>query len=1049
VIFAGSEKRRGAGYAEVTLTMGDLPPETAAKWGTFSDVAVSRKIYSSGEREYYINGRKCRLKDVKDIFFDTGLGARSISIIEQERVTKIVNSSPEELRYFLEETAGVIRYKERRKEAETRLKQTQDNLSRINDIISIMLTDIERLAKQVERLDRYKELKRKKSALEKSFICVTYGRLAKERGQQDEQIATKRKEMAEIVATNQSQIAKETELQQLQAELRDNLKDLRTAYNEARDNLAKAESDIRQHRANIENAGRERVQLEEDISAHERRLTDISARQTHLETAIEEAAELCSEFSESVQEHQESISGYKGTLDRATDEIKSINRKFLDITQKFTDLTNQINLKEAEAANHKATAERLIREKESIQSESSTLQARLEETRASLQRVEAQREALKQNSVEFYERKVSKDAEYNQFKKLCTDIEVELNSTKNRADFLRQEISSKLIPQELSALISQYNGRPYIDLTEKSENDYILYGDLLLFEDSVKEDLINALAQVDISLRFTFRSEIGALSGQELVADNIYRQGAVYRKVSKQDPTLAIMRLEERLQAELSTIDNLNEQYTESSDRLSATAKELEEIEREFTAQNEAIKRLELEYSSMLTNVAHLEEQSGRFTRNIGVVDKEITLALDGQTFATEEAQTLREKREAMSDERQEIDDHRQALEDRIEHFTELLEEAREQYIAASRELGKYSERKLAAHSELGELQKESENALQMKRTLTNRLEGLTEVSIKQWQDELVKAEAVQEEASKGVIVAADAVTTCENQQIALDDELGKLRKSLGDINKELHELDLKIADIHGKLGTTATNMNALKVQMKEIYDEDIEAVWQNYAESGTSKQKVQEEIAYIDVSIEELGALNMAAEEEYANKQQEHAEQIAQSEDIDRAIASLNDLIADIDNSTVQLFEETFIAVRANFTEVFTRFFGSGSADLRLTEPENLMTTGVELFINPPGKRVNNKNLLSGGEKALAALTLLFALFLQKPTPFCFLDEVDAPLDDANAGRFITMVKSMAHETQFVIITHKHQTMAAADSLYGVTMQEGGVSTILSVEIK
>jgi chromosome segregation protein len=288
-----------------------------------------------------------------------------------------------------------------------------------------------------------------------------------------------------------------------------------------------------------------------------------------------------------------------------------------------------------------------------------------------------------------------------------------------------------------------------------------------------------------------------------------------------------------------------------------------------------------------------------------------------------------------------------------------------------------------------------------------------------------------------------------ERAYIATEEQLTTLRAELTKLTGSLHTIDIANAEYRNKLDTVLANMAEVAKQVETLYNIDIEGIYRDIAKDAPSKTRIQEMIANTNERIEALGGLNMVAEAEYEAKSEQLEKLNTQKVDIEQAIVDLSALITEIDDNTAQLFADTFVAVQRNFADVFKRFFGSGHAELRLSEPADMLNTGVELYINPPGKRVSNKNLLSGGEKALAALTFLFALFLQKPTPFCFLDEVDAPLDDANAARFIAMVRALSSQTQFVIITHKHQTMAAVDSLYGVTMQEAGVSTLLSVELK
>ncbi len=1058
VIFAGSEKRRPAGFAEVALTMSDLPAEVSSKWGTFSEITVTRKIYRTGEREYFINGRRCRLKDVRDIFFDTGLGARSISIIEQERVTKIVNSTPEELRYFLEETAGVTRYKERKKDAEQRLRQTQDNLSRINDILSVMAADMERLNAQAEQVKRYRELKAKKEGFEKAFICATYGKLLRDKEQFDAATASHRSEMAILVTANQARIELEMTTQKELDLSREKLKELRKLYDLTKETLAKAEGDISRINSSLELAGKQQAQIAEDLEKNRLRKEEISERLEEIEASLDEAKELCEEFAGQVQEHMNAVSEYKSMAERIQDELKQLNRRYLEVTQQLTDCTNKINLKQAESSNHRATAARLKRELEELSAESSTVTSRLEKGKTDLAELESSLSELKKTAAAAFNSVQARERELADIQKGRSAKEVALKTAENQIDFLHKEINSKIAGgTQGRELIERLGGRSYLELAETGGENFLLHSDIIVFADHAKNVVLEELSRADFSLRFIFETDLPTLSASPdtvKVGENLYRQGAVYRKVGGDDHRMALITLRQRLQTELERKDTLAAELDSADEIFYAMQAETETLRKDYQEKSGAIKTAELDYSGVLTNVAHLEEQKQRMGRNLGVVDKETALALDGAELAEKEAGSLRSKRDELAERQAGLDEERAVLEGKLENINEQLENKREEHAAASRELARYGERKNALEAENTQMGKDLEGVISSIDNLNTRMERLTEIQAVEWKLELEAALEKKAEASKQVISLSDDISEAERAQIASENRLAELRTALNDINNTLHEIDKKLSDQLGKSENARINMDALAQQMFEGWGEDITETWHEHAGKASGTRKIQDDITAVNAEIEALGPLNMAAEEEFAAKNKLYHEQSTQQHDIEKSIDSLHGLIGEIDDSTVQLFRETFDAVRENFTAVFGRFFagsgdGGGYAELRLTEPENLLTTGVELSLTPPGKKINNKNLLSGGEKALAAMTLLFALFLQKPTPFCFLDEVDAPLDDANAARVITMVRSMAATTQFVIITHKHQTMAAADSLYGVTMQEGGVSSMLSVELK
>ncbi|MDR2870463.1 MAG: AAA family ATPase [Deferribacteraceae bacterium] len=1050
VIFAGSEARRASGFAEVGLTLSDLPTEITHKWGTFQDVTVTRKIYRSGEREYFINNRKCRLKDIKDIFFDTGLGARSISIIEQERVTKIVNSSPEELRYFLEETAGVIRYKERKKEAEARLRQTRDNLNRIEDILAVLAGDMQRLSAQVEQVLAYRELRDQKSTFEKAFFCVIYNQYVKERTELDNKLELARDAAMELTGQQQAQINEETALQRERLVLTDMLKDLRKEYERCKDSLAAAEGDIRQYEANIASAAQQREQLAIDIQAADSRIEDMNKRLLALSEAIQDVFDMVSDFEDRVEDYSAELAEHKAMQERIQDENKRHNKRWLEISQRATELSNKINLANAALNNQQAAVARLQREQAEMLDEGGTLDKRIDEAKQQATALEADKDRLVGWQKELETQLTAKEAELQAAAEQQSTMNIALQTAISRIELIEADMEARM-STGASSIIADYDGEPYSKLVKLSEGQYLQYADLYVFQDAHRAAILDRITNEDISLRFIFAADLPTLQNATPLAHIsgcLYCEGRIYRAIGGDDPALAILNLEKTLEAEQQKLAKLQTERDKTMEAVQELQAELDEQEALAEANAGRLQEAELEWHTVKNQLGHLEDLKAKIARNASVLDKELALAKQEVASAKQAIAELETKQTQMEHAIAKAEEERAIIEEKTEAITERIEELREEHAAANRELAKYGERKSALQAEKAQLNTDKADAKATQDALKTRLERLADVQVAEWQTLLAEAGERKATSTKAALVFADEIKEAERKLLEADDKLVALRAELAKLRESLHGMDIANTEYVNKRDTIHKNIGEIHMQVQALYNVDINTIYRDIAKDAPSKTRIQEMIANTERSIEELGPLNMAAEAEYEEKGSQLAKQNAQKEDIEKGIDDLNALIGEIDESTAQLFSDTFNAVRQNFVEVFTRFFGSGSAELRLSDPEDLLNTGVELYINPPGKKVNNKNLLSGGEKALAALTFLFALFLQKPTPFCFLDEVDAPLDDANAARFIAMVRSLSDKTQFVIITHKHQTMAAADSLYGVTMQEGGVSAMLSVEL-
>lgn len=1051
VIFSGSVSRRLAGFAQVSLTLDDVSPEISGKWGSMSELTVTRKIFRTGEREYLINGRKSRLKDIKEIFFDTGIGSKSISIIEQERVTKIVNSTPQELRYFLEETAGLVRYKERRKEAETRLKQTHENLIRISDIIAMLASDLERLAKQTADLNEYRRLKGIRTGLEKSSIAVAYGMSLKEEQNINTALDKNRSEITRLSALHGEKVTEEVAKIKLLEELFIKLKELRAQHDKAKSDLSSAESDIRHMTTSMQTAEQQKARLEEDIKQASARKEELELRLAKLTDGLDEMAGLVEEFTERLDEQRNTVSLCRSRVASLTDEQKDMSKAYIQNTQKLSECANRLSLKQAEINTSSGNIKRLQSELDSLHAEHGSLQGKVNGYRKTAAVIESELDTLKE---EISHAKTAFEDRYRQYehqRDICDDLSTQIKITAERIEFLRKEALSKSTGGNAGLeLIERFGGKRYTDI-DSSEESYLLYGDLLLFQEEQRSALLQYIQSTDISIRFCFNESVNASGkqGAEKLADRLYLQDGIYTRIGSDSQNLALMQLDERLKAAEKSLSEYEETLVIEVEKADLLKEDADESQSGYNIKAELIKTKERDYTAILTNLSHLEEQAARLIKNASVVEKEIELAKRASDGSLDEAKRLTQQHAKLTEEKEKLDEEREMLDERLEQANTELEDQRDEESHLARELARYTERENAMQADKKQLISDMQAAERSVATLHSRLDEIAHIFTPEWAQEYDKAVEQRDICARIVLEIADNVAVKERLQPEYEAQLTDVRTEINRINEQIHEHDKKLAQYEQKIDILKASMQALAAEMLDTHGERLDETWQNYFIDKTDQERIAADISAINQAIEGMGALNMAADEEYAAKSAQHDEQMAQMHDIEKAIDSLNGLISEIDDSTVSLFSETFAAVRKNFTDVFSRFFGSGTADLTLTEPDNLLATGVELIFSPPGKKISNKNLLSGGEKALAALTLLFALFLQKPTPFCFLDEVDAPLDDANAQKFIAMLRLLSNETQFVIITHKHLSMAAADSLYGITMQEGGVSSMLSVRLE
>ena len=1049
VIFAGSTSRRPAGFAQVGLTLSDISPETASKWGTLSELTVTRKIYRTGEREYFVNNRRCRLKDIRELFMDTGVGARSISIIEQERVTKIVNSSPEELRAFLEDTAGIVRYKERRRDAEARLKQTADNMARIKDILIMLEGDIERLKSQVALVERYKEMRNLRTELEKRIIAARYATHNKERTKHLKQAEEIKLKSASFVEEHSLLTNRETSILRHQEESRAVLKKLRNEHDALSAVLTSTGEELARLESERGSAKSMRAQTETDISAAKGRLESLDIRIEEAFTEREEVKVQAESFKKQLEELTGTLAEERERLSTLEKPLKETSSLFYSLTSRLTELNNKISLKEAENANNTGRKTRLEKELGELGAERKKAMSRVGELSAGISTAETALTSLKTEEEQAKTALAIKEKEFLSRQKELAELKTNQRLAKEQITFIEKERTAKSDTKEAESYLARAGGTLYRKLYEGNEG-YILYNDLYIFDDDKKYAALAAAKEAVFSFRFVFKSDLPRLheSGPLVrLSDGLYHHGVLYKKAGRDDTGFVLLELEERLTALTAEHELLRTQVSEHEKLVSQVNEELQALKPDAERLLGEIRQLEIKLSTLKANFKNAEDETTRLARNITVVERELATLTQAEETAAGELLAMHSEHTVITEKRKIAEQERARLEEEKRQINMRSEKLLTEKNNVSHELARYSERAEALSRDYDRTTAEKTEAEQILVTLNDRLACLVDTESEHWLKGYEVCQTKRDDATKASLILTDRISKEEETRTEEESQLIEIRGQIDKVNASLREVDRSMGAADEKAEQAQEAMRELSALMQETVGENLEEVWETYAKAGDLK-KLETEKAELDNEIDNLGPLNMAAGAEYDEKTALLDSQTKQMTDIEASMANLSELISEIDESTVKMFEETFIAVQKNFSEVFTRFFGEGSAELKLTNPADMLTTGVELRVSPPGKRVSNNNLLSGGEKALAALTLLFALFLQKPTPFCFLDEVDAPLDDENAGRFINMLKLLATQTQFVVITHKHKTMAAADSLYGITMQEGGVSTVLSVEL-
>ena len=1056
IVFNGSQKRKPAGFAEVGLTLSDIDEAVAAKYGTFSEITITRKFYKTGEREYYINNRKCRLKDIKDIFMDTGLGARSISIIEQGKVDKIINASPEELRFFLEETAGVTKFKDKKREAERRLQQTRDNLDRVKDIIEEIVTQMQSLSSQVEQLIIYEELQTNFKRLEQAYLCTSYYLKAEDASKIKSKLIEQKKrlesmltEYADIVRvenlSNNEYKASQEEYEKLQE---------KRIYKATE--KANIEGDIKALETKILSSDDIKADLAQNIQQEKEKLEIVSNEIESLTDELDTARDALEFVEEKLDELNDAI-------DEMINQKESVEEEFHETDEKYIESTGIITNKRNELIRIESAHEHALQDMKRLEYEQANLEKSIKEVQNKKDLFQQELDGLQFSMVQDEENlKNAKDKvaeyleQYNKEQDKLISLQAEIKSLENSIVFFQEQLEAASSFNEETLILKPYMQGLLIDFIADLEHKLLIdIGDVFIFSDENKDEIFEKVSTLKSSVRFAFRSDVEKIRYYLLntqvdeVFENIFLSKNIYKKAGQEDKGYQIVSLKDNiLQAETSKdkagleVFEIEKIMGYIQNNLEKSKHHQEEMQNLYNTSRDNYLKKETEFKSIL-----LEEE--RIIKRKDIIDKEIELASKNINDNAEKISRIKEDIEIISSQQVELEDKRSILEEKLETLKDNLDDKKSEQMEVKIQFAQKDEKAQFLKKDLESKRHSKESITKNLNTLEQRLEQLLTVDALNWNNELAALKEKLNEITKDTLTCEEEVKNAAVKLEEMRDRIDELRKNAENINSSIKELDDEVRKYELDLAGVTSVLEASAVTYMDKYGIDISADYLSHAEKDKEPRRIKEEMNRIENKLDELGPINLNAMNDYKEAEERYKFLTEQRSDLEGSIDDINSFINETDEATVRMFEETFNSVKGKFVEVFHILFGNGEAELKLTDPDNMLTSGVEIYIQPPGKKLQHMGLLSGGEKALTAMTLLFALFLQKPTPFCFLDEVDAPLDDANVERYVGMVKALSDKTQFILITHNHNTMSIADSIYGVAMQEYGVSTILSVTLE
>ncbi|MBE6852475.1 MAG: chromosome segregation protein SMC [Ruminococcus sp.] len=1114
VIFSGTTARKAAGFAAVTLTIdnstGELHHED-------KEVAVTRKIYRSGESEYKINGKNVRLKDINELFMDTGLGRDGYSIIGQGRIAEIVGAKSTERRDIFEEAAGISKFRYKKAEAQRKLAQSQENLNRLCDIVSELESRIEPLKKQSEKAEKFLVLAEKRKQLEISLWINELDELKKSIDKLSED---------SLIYTGQYETI-ESQIERVEEDIRkayDKMRDITLKIDEYKSLILEVERESSDYRAGI-------AVSENDIRHSEAIINNIKEKQSNEENSRKEISEKILSLKKNLADKEKEIISTEQELEFTEKSFKETEREASEAEKNFGNKESRINtlyLKQSEvrlsaaaAGTKSEEAEKQLADVSSrIESFDETIrqyETDLKEAEETLSVIEEKEKEYENRiaglSIKYRKKKEAFDErkhtyenlslemkEKQQRKKLLTDLEnnmegfnysvkevmkasrssriqgiygtvAQLISVDNRYTvaietalggalqniIVRNEDTAKrciALLKELkkgrATFLPVTSVKPYefndngvrnepgfvavADEAVKCDNDYRRIMSNLLGRTVVAEDIDYASA---IAKKYSYRFRIVTLDGQVINAGGSFTGGSAVQSHGVLSRKNDIAKLDD----EIKTLEKTTSGIRDEAERFKAEAEKL---------------RLEAEAES---------EKKQKFSEDKFTFRSEIKSI---ESILRQSAQQMKSYL-----------DSKKSLE-------KTIDEAAKQYAAATAELESVNKEIESAQSGIDSQQSIKEGLIAKRKELS---EKLYELKLKRMEVQK-NCEAIRLEIKHSEDAAGSLLENSRQLVTELEENLRTIEKKKADIEENKKKLEeaackteeykesiKKSSSLHDEQERAVTEMRSglravnedkerisrelsrldeKKINTQRDYDSIISHMWENYELTRSEAEKFASELDDVSAakknlneiknSIRALGNINVSAIEEYKEVSERYGFLSAQLADVENSKRELEKLIERLTSDMQRIFAETFVKINENFKEIFVDLFGGGKAELELTDPDNILESGIEIRVAPPGKVIKNLISLSGGEQAFVAIAIYFAILRIKPAPFCILDEIDAALDEVNVRKYAFYLKNFVDTTQFILVTHRRGTMELANVLYGVTMQQNGVSKLLKM---
>ena len=1118
IIFAGTQSRKSLGFAEASLvfdnTDGTLPIE-------YSEVTVTRKIYRSGETGYYINKAPCRLKDVVELFMDTGIGRDGYSIIGQGKIDEILSNKSEDRRHIFEEAAGIVKYRSRKEETEKKLEQTKLNLLRINDILTEIEGNLEPLQMQADKAKKYLNLKEElknievglfiyniekyRQALEEltsdeeimnSTLNQEEGKLEKIKILKEElkdridEITLQIENMQNIGFESQKEIEKlNSNINLAEAKIKNNIENTELYQKEIKELEEKIENlkqDIEQKQNKKDNLKQNKEKFENELKAKEEELKKLTEKLSSKEIEIEAKKKQVEENIDKKYELQTEISTQTANIDNIEKRQKQIKQeidanilnldrtrmKREDIAKGFYQIENNRNkvLKSIENIDsQKQEIDKKIKEFD-LQIINNTNDMRMKQSRYNfLVETEKEKEgyikSVKSLLIDCEKIKelgkgmhgvlaniISVPSEYETAIEMCLGASLQniVTDTEEDAKKLVEHLRKNNLGRASFLPITSVKGKKLDSIKGKKIGVVGVASDLVKFDKKYEQIIFSLLGRtvvvdnmqnaINLAKENNYSFRIITIEGDVINPSGAITGGSVAKKtVNILGRSREIEVLEKELKGlrnKISKLEEDKEKYVNSSENI---IEEVQSLEKQ-------LQEIDITYATEKQRIISIDENIEQIQNRIDKLKEEVEKTEKSKNETLASKQKNKEFIEKMSKQNEEdqkiIDEFSNANKESQKYIDDLNLDITNLKISVS----SFNESEVSIQEMTEMIMKEIEThtknknnkSLQIKNAILENDKLKIEIENTKQEIEKVKSK---------VLNSGENIDKMKKERIEKNEKLSKKEEEQTEQFKRIEELKAQITKIEVKKTKTEEDITDVINKMWEEYE-----LTPNNAGEYQKPENVavtQRRVNVLRTDIKELGSVNVDSIEEYKKLKDRYDFMCEQRLDLEDTMSKLRKVIQDMTETMKQQFKEKFEIINKNFGEVFKELFGGGMAEVTLTDEENILECGIDITVQPPGKKLQNMTLLSGGEKAFTAIALLFAILKINPAPFCVLDEIEAALDDVNVYRYAEYLKKFAKETQFLVITHRKGTMEAADTVYGVTMEEKGISKLLSMKLK